>query len=76
MNSGHLGKIKMRDTLANASFKRWDKRNVAAHDWHMGLRDHIRRNQLPPPQERTALWRSTVLTEELIDRYAARVPKM
>ncbi len=67
---------RMRSELAKASFTRWNKRSAAAQDWYRGLLGHIRRNHLPDPHERTALWRTTALTEEVIDRYAAYVPSL
>ena len=65
---------RLRTTLATVSFKHWDKQSKAAHNWFEGLFDHIRRNHLPGPHERTAHWRTTTLTDDLIRYYAAHVP--
>lgn len=66
---------RLRTTFATVSYKHWNKQSAAALDWYIGLIDHIRRNQLPLPQERTAQWRTT-LTDDLVRRYAAHVPRL
>ena len=63
------------NSFATVSFKHWDKQNVAAHNWIDRLFDHIRRHHLPGPHERTELWRTTTLTDDLITRYAAQLPR-
>lgn len=57
--------------FSTASPRRCNKLGDDALDWHSGLLHHIRANNLPNPQERTALWRANVLTEDLIDTYGA-----